>query len=67
MRLWEKAIDELIATIKIQDVKIAELTDACQLALDTLNNMTTTDFSLGKDKHVRDKLESVLNSVLPNT
>ena len=59
--LWEQAHDSLLAIIKEQDKRIAELEDACQLAHDMYDNITTNNFRLGKDKPARDKIESVLN------
>ncbi len=39
---------------------IKDLVEACEATLEGLNNMTTTDFSLGKDKPLRNTLEQAI-------
>jgi len=40
-----------------------ELLDTCEFALSEMNNMTTDEFSLGKDKPIRERLEQTINRV----
>ena len=41
-----------------------DLLQACKYALETLENITTADFELGKDKPAREKLQAAINKAM---
>jgi hypothetical protein len=58
---WDKTDDgrELKALLNPEAVAIELLAET----LDTLNNMTTQDFSIGKDKPLRNKIAAFLDAI----